>query len=447
MTTITVVGLGPADEKYLTAEVASCLADSTPNLFRTTRHPGAKGQRVDESFDEIYELAERIEDVYRRIVDTLIDRARTTGPVTYVVPGSPLVAESTVALLRATAEVTDDITVHVLPALSYVDLCWAALGVDPHEVATTLINAHEFRKQAGGVGTAMLVAQCDSPFVVSEIKLSYDEETPEYGIVLQRLGLHDELVTTCSWAELDRVITPDHLTTLWIPPSEARVGVELLRVDEMARRLRAECPWDAEQTHASLCRYVVEEAYELVDVIEAPVDEGDIDDNHLVEELGDVFYQVFAHAAIASEEGRFTIGDVARALCDKYIERHPHVYGDVVAESADDVVKTWESNKQQEKGRESVLDGVPRSLPALLLAEKMLARAARLGLDASLLPGGDKAGDGSPEDLLGAQLFRLVQDARSSELSAESALRKVVTEFTEAVRKAERVQTESTKPR
>ncbi len=179
-------------------------------------------------------------------------------------------------------------------------------------------------------------------------------------------------------------------------------------------RLRAPggCAWDRDQTHASLVQYLVEESAELVEAIESG------DDDELVEELGDVLYQVLFHADIASEAGRFTLEDVAAHMTQKMVGRHPHVFGDVVAETPDAVVATWESVKAVEKAhRTSVLEGIPAGMPALALADKVLGRAATVGVTV------EPVRVPATEDELGAQLLALVAGARGAGLDAERALR------------------------
>lgn len=137
------------------------------------------------------------------------------------------------------------------------------------------------------------------------------------------------------------------------------------------------CPWDKEQTHQSLKPYLIEETYEVLDAIDQN------DDGEIVEELGDLLLQVVFHSQIASEEKRFTIDDVAGAITDKLIRRHPHVFGDVQADTPDEVVKNWEAIKASEKPTQkaSLLDGVARHLPALFRAQKLQEKAARVGFD------------------------------------------------------------------
>jgi XTP/dITP diphosphohydrolase len=187
------------------------------------------------------------------------------------------------------------------------------------------------------------------------------------------------------------------------------------------------CAWDREQTHESLVRYLLEESHELVDAIEA----GGRDE--LIEELGDVLYQVIFHADIAAEAGLFTIEDVAAHMTAKMIGRHPHVFGDATAATAADVVGVWDEAKRSEKPhRTSALDGVPQAMPSLLLADKLLGKAEKLGVDAvdewstgGAVSRSTTASSGSPasEAELGDILFQLVVSARANGLDAERALR------------------------
>jgi len=209
----------------------------------------------------------------------------------------------------------------------------------------------------------------------------------------------------------------------------ARPHPELDQLIAVLEYLRAPggCAWDREQTHASLVRYLVEETHELIDAIEAG------DDDELVEELGDVLYQVVFHSDIAAEEGRFTLEDVARHMRRKMVGRHPHVFGDAVADTADAVTARWDDLKRTEKPhRDSVLDGVPSGMPALALADKVLGKAAQVGVARAAAP---VPGD---EDALGEALLAIVAGARVDGLDPERALRAAVRRLGEDVRAAER---------
>ena len=160
-------------------------------------------------------------------------------------------------------------------------------------------------------------------------------------------------------------------------------GARLLDLVTVMDRLRTDCPWDREQTHRSLARYLLEESYETLEAIERD------DLTHLCEELGDLLLQILFHARIAAEapaESAFDIDDVAAGIVAKLVHRHPHVFGDLEALDAESVERNWERLKAAENGRGSVLDGVPLGLPALALADKVLGRAARAGIDMGAHP-------------------------------------------------------------
>ncbi|MBR21632.1 MAG: nucleoside triphosphate pyrophosphohydrolase [Leifsonia sp.] len=191
------------------------------------------------------------------------------------------------------------------------------------------------------------------------------------------------------------------------------------------------CAWDAEQTHESLVQYLVEESHELIEAIE----HGSRED--MLEELGDVLYQVLFHAdiAAASAEHPFTIEDVAAATTAKMVGRHPHVFGDVVADTAEDVAANWETWKRQQKpARTSVLDGVPAGLPALARAEKVLGRAQSVSADTAVDEGEQALED---EAELGHRLLSLVAAGRAQGLDAERALRAAVRDLESRIRAAE----------
>jgi XTP/dITP diphosphohydrolase len=245
---------------------------------------------------------------------------------------------------------------------------------------------------------------------------------------------HDDVVWLASDEEAGRL--PTELATALVDrPSEVVGDVEvevlhgsydvpgarLLDLVTVMDRLRSECPWDQQQTHRSLATYLLEETYETLEAIES----GDY--GHLREELGDLLLQVYFHARIAAEAGDegFTIDDVAAGIVDKLVHRHPHVFAGRDVLDADEVNRNWETLKAAEKGRGSVLEGVPLGLPALALADKVVGRAARVGVT----PAGSAT--------LGERLLTLVVEARAAGADPEQELREAVRRLTEAVRAAE----------
>ena len=217
----------------------------------------------------------------------------------------------------------------------------------------------------------------------------------------------------------------------------------MTNLDELiatAKKLRAPggCPWDAEQTHQSLTKYLIEESYELVEAIESGSRE------QIIEELGDVLYQVVFHSDLAQAGSlgeSFSIQDVAELSIKKMKGRHPHVFGTpeelarYKASNGEEVMQNWEAHKQREKPeRESVLDGIPKALPSLMLADKVIGKAQSLGVLGTEEPGSIEIAD---EDQLGALLLALVLAAKSKGLDAERALRESVRELEVEIRQFE----------
>ncbi len=433
---VRVVGLGPGGSDLVTAGTLELLAGDGPTFLRTTRHPAASVVPVDAvSFDDVYERAERIDDVYREIVETLVAAASQHGSVVYAVPGSPVVAEHTVELLVADARVTAELH----PALSFLDLTWVRLGVDPVEQGVRLVDGHRFEVEAAGERGPLLVGQCDSRFVLSDIKLSVDDGPDEPVVVLQRLGLPDELIVEVSWDDLDRSIEPDHLTSLWIPRLGAPVASDVARFEELMRELRTSDPWKAAQTHDSLKRFLLEEAYEVLEAIDAYDPDSGEGAEELTSELGDLLYQVVFHAALGTEAGWFDLSDVARAIHDKLVSRNDDLVratdGRPEDAGVDGAISVWEATKRTEQGRDSAFDGIPHALPALTRAMKVQRKAEALGLDGGAealgLDGGpdegtDALGLDDPSDVeeVGRVLATVVDRARRAGVDPEDALRR-----------------------
>jgi tetrapyrrole methylase family protein / MazG family protein len=378
--------------------------------LRTREHPSAAAFLDVPSYDVFYERALSFEDLYQSIADDLVSLAArsASGEVVYAVPGSPIVAERTVELLLG----RDDVTVILEPAVSVIDLACAALGRDPMAGGLRVVDALGSINDFRGPGP-LLILQTYSP----EILASVSDRLPPTGYVtvLHHLGLEDEVITSLRANELASFESADHLTSLWV--EEFRdAGVAMADLVDLVRRLRAECPWDQEQTHASLTKHLLEEAYETVDALEAFVAmeaRGEDDDAliaHVEEELGDLLVQVVLHAELGDEEGNFNFASIADALRDKLIHRHPHVFGDLTASTADEVAARWEVLKRQEKGRESVVDGVVWQMPALTLYAKLLRKAAMVDVALS-----------SEESSLAVALEALRTLSRNSALDATIA--------------------------
>jgi tetrapyrrole methylase family protein/MazG family protein len=441
MARVVVVGLGPGDAAHVTRRTLD-LIDRIPRRYlRTSRHPSAHLVTSAVSFDDVYEAADTFEDVYAEIAERLVAAALDHGEVLYAVPGSPLVLERTVRRLRTDPRVE----CVVEPAMSFLDLAYARLGIDPVEVGVTLIDGHEFATAAAGNSGPMLVAHTHANWVLSDIKLAVESATGDEAVViLQGLGTEQEIVTHTTWADLDRTIEADHLTCIYISHLGAPVGSELVRFHELTRTLREQCPWDQQQTHHSLVRYLLEETYEVVDALEALDPDDPTTDDALVEELGDLLYQIEFHATIAEQEGRFTMADVARGVHDKLVRRHPHVFGDTIADDPDTVVANWDAIKRAEKGRTSVFEGVPSSQPSLSYAFAVQRKAAKVGFDwpdvdgalpkvaeeaAEVRAAADAGDELQVHAEVGDLLFAVVNVARHLGVEPEAALRVATQKF------------------
>ena len=206
----------------------------------------------------------------------------------------------------------------------------------------------------------------------------------------------------------------------------------LIRLAEVMDRLRSPggCPWDSEQTHESLLKYLLEESYEFIESVEND------DRKHMREELGDLLLQVYFHSRIAEEDANdpFSIDDVARGIAEKLISRHPHVFGDTKVENSSDVLENWEKIKNKEKGRTSAHDGVPIGQPALPLAAKLIYRAEKNHLPIPEIPEGKMNPDA---ETIGEELMRIISLAVQNGIDPEVALRKAALAFRNSIGEAE----------
>lgn len=284
-------------------------------------------------------------------------------------------------------------------------------------------------------GADRVLASADHPVAGAVRAAGHPVEVLPDAVVPELAGSEQKIVWLATDDEADRL--PGELASLIVDRPDAGdvevlhasydvPGARLLDLVTVMDQLRLHCPWDREQTHRSLARYLLEECYELLEAI----DTGDT--VHLREELGDLLLQVYFHARIAAEEpDGFDVDDVAADIVDKLVHRHPHVFArseGAGAPSLGEVEASWETLKASEKSRASVLDGVPMALPALALADKVLGRAAKAGVAPPALPV-----DGD----LGDRLLALVAEARAAGVDPEQALRDAVRRVVTSVRAAE----------
>ncbi len=439
MHTITIFGLGAGELDQLPLGVYRKLKAAETLVVRTDQHPAVDELREEgvqlSSFDDVYESNDAFGAVYETIVSRLLEMAEN-GPVTYAVPGHPLVAERTVQLLIE-EEKAGNAKLDIAGGSSFLDPVFTALRIDPIE-GFQLLDATDLHQDAVMMEQHVLIGQVYDAFVASDVKLTllekYDVEHPV--TIVTAAGTAAEQVRTVPLVELDRSTEIDNLTTVYVPPVTEQTGrlKEWQTFRAIIAKLRSPegCPWDREQTHESLKRYLIEEAHEVIDAIDRQDDEG------LVEELGDVLLQVFLHAQIGEDEGYFSIEDVLFAVGDKMIRRHPHVFGETDAADAEEVLANWQTIKAAEKPeRTSLLDGQALTGSSLLTSFNYQKAAARVGFDWDDVSGAfakfeeewqefkDEVADGTQDtrtDELGDVFFTLVNIARFLKLSPEEAM-------------------------
>lgn len=440
---IVIVGLGPGDPGMLTREAWQVLAAADAVWLRTQRHPTVAGLPdgpVYHSFDALYEAHDTFAAVYTAIVEELLDLARRRETVVYGVPGHPLVGEITVHQLLHRAA-TEGLPTRVVAGVSFIEPLLTALRIDPFATGLQVVDAYDLAAQYHPilcVDLPLVVPQMSGRQLASDVKLTLlNAYPPEHAVsVVSGAGTVEEHVATGPLNELDHVSRGrpkfGDTTTLFVPAMQEAGSVAAYQ--EIIAHLRSPegCPWDREQTHASLRTNLLEETYEVLDAIDAGAA------GKLREELGDLLLQVLFHTQMASEGGSFTLPQIVAGSVQKLVRRHPHVFGDVEAADSETVLRNWEQLKAQERGQAAEdrgpFDGVPETLPALARGQEIQSRAARFGFD---WPTVDSVWDKVEEELdelrsaeqdqqepeLGDVLFSLVNVARWLGVDAESALR------------------------
>ncbi|MCG3086658.1 nucleoside triphosphate pyrophosphohydrolase [Sporosarcina cyprini] len=439
MQTITIIGLGAGDLEQLSLGVYRKIKSLGTIFARTEMHPVVQELREEgvsiESFDFVYEKHDSFEQVYEEITERLLAMA-ADGPVAYAVPGHPLVAERTVQLLIE-KEREGLANLQIVGGNSFLDPIFSALRIDPID-GFQLLDGTDMARDDLNMKQHVLIGQVYDAFIASEVKLSLMEKYAyDHPVtIVTAAGSKEERVRTVPLFELDRETEIDNLTTVYVPPVTEREGrlKEWSAFREIIAALRAPdgCPWDREQTHESLKRYLIEEAHELIQAIDEEDDEG------IIEELGDVLLQVFLHAQIGEDDGYFALEDVLQSVGDKMIRRHPHVFGEIDVKNSDEVLANWQDIKQAEKPQKtSQLDGQDRFSSSLLTSFNYQKAAAKVGFDWPDIDGAfEKFAEeweefqvevrgGSKEaqlDELGDVLFTIVNVARFLKLSPEEAM-------------------------
>jgi tetrapyrrole methylase family protein/MazG family protein len=462
---ITLVGLGPGSPDMLTLGALQALKRSKANadllLLRTSRHPVVdwlekqEGIAFDRSFDSVYEAAGSFEQVYQTIADHVFAALDSGRAVLYALPGHPLLGEQSAALLLSQAA-QRDVAVEVIAGSSLLDAVLAACRKEAAELK--LVDAlslpdvtDKYRAQPLRFDPAIvnIVYQVHDQAAASRVKLALLEAyPPDFPVtIVQSAGVVGaERISSVALAQIDHTKHRfDHLTSLLVPPlAENHPPTMDTLADIMAclRDPQKGCPWDREQTPQTLRKYMIEEAYEVLEAMDED------DPRKYAEELGDLLLQVVFHAQLAREADEFTLQDVIRHISEKLIRRHPHVFGDVEAANAEEVLRNWEKIKRAEPGyekRKSVLDGVPKGLPGLMRAQEISKRAAKAGFEWETIEGVFEKLEEEVKELRAAQiennresvaselgdiLFTVVNLARFEKVDAEEALQRMVARFT-----------------
>lgn len=460
---ITIVGLGAGAPSTLSGQAWEALRSGKPVWLRTAIHPTVTALQEAgipfQSFDPLYERAEDFDSLYSQMVEHLLTLAQD-GDIVYAVPGHPLIGEESVRLLLEQAR-GQGVAVRIVGSTSFLEPTLEALGLcitDGVQVIDALSASQYPPEQAMHV----LYYQVYDRFVASDLKLLLMRYYPEEHMVhvVRSAGMSEEQsVQAVPLYQLDRVPV-DHLTSVHVPPLPADDRRDFAGLVHIVARLRGPggCPWDREQTHETLRTYLLEETYEVLDAINTR------DHAKLCEELGDVLLQVVLHAQLASEEGHFDIQDVVHQQCEKLVRRHPHVFGNVQVRDSAEVLRNWERIKAEENNhapRQSVMDGVIPSLPALVFALEVSKRAVKVGFEwpdlqgvldkfreeqvelAEAIAQGDRT---RIEAEIGDLLFTLVNIARHLKVDAEQALHAMVRRFILRFQQMEQIAREQGKP-
>ena len=466
---IIIVGLGPGDPGMIPLKVWEVLNSGVPVYLRTAVHPTVDWLREKgisfESFDHYYQSAATFEEVYGQIARKVLEVAGQ-GTVVYAVPGHPMVAEDSVRLLLELAEQAG-VATKVLPAMSFLDALSASLGLDPCK-GLHIVDALRLDEQQPSPKVGTVVTQVYDRITAGETKLSLMDYYPDEHVVTVVRGAGipgQERLARVPLFELDRLTWIDHLTSLYLEPLGDIALAEDIDLDpagagvattyqsaypldplvEVLAALRAPngCPWDREQNHESLKPYLIEETYEVIDAL----DQGEM--YKICEELGDLLLQIVFHAQIASENEQFDMNDVVDAITEKMLRRHPHVFGTAQVANSQDVLINWDKIKAQEQGEGNApkyyLSNMPKALPALLRAEKVQAKVARVGFDwpdytgalakvqeelKEVLEAIEMGKTTAVKEEIGDLLFAVVNLARLLQIQPEDALAKTIDKFT-----------------
>ena len=380
MKKIYILGFGCGNPQDITLRTIKLLKESNKVYVRTTRHPSAN--ILEEfnieytSFDEKYEKSENFDLLYQEIADTVL--GDESEVISYIVPGSAVFAERAVQLILK--DTTKE--VEIVPAISFLDGIFASLKTDAL-TSFKLVDALSLDEQKIDTTTTNIICQVYDNEVASDVKLKlmeyFSDETPI--TMISAAATDEERIDEIELYELDRYEHIDHLTSIVIPPVPLKHRYASFdSICEVVDTLRSEhgCSWDKAQTHKSLIPHMIEETYEIIDAINE-------DDTYaMCEEIGDMLFHVLLQAKIAEDDFEFNIKDVIHSICKKMVHRHPFVFTDEKHYDGNFSDIKWEELKKEEKEFQTATDSikaVAKSLPPLIYADKVQARAAKANFD------------------------------------------------------------------
>ena len=438
---ITLLGLGPGAPELLSTKAVNWLNTVSEIYVKVTDHPALSAGAVDlvvKTFDDINADSQLLGTVKRKIVSRILDIADKGESVTYAVPGNPLIDDPACQAIYRQAQ-TRAIPVNVIQGIGILDTYMMALGRKASK-SITVISTSELKRLLIPSFSPMipaLILNDSTEDEVKEIKKMLLSTYPESHTVsvIKETGLSEYQAAELPMGGLDQLDVFRKGAALYIPPIGDYASFESFQ--QVIARLRAPdgCPWDREQTHQTLRSSLLEETYEALSALDSN------DSESLKEELGDLLLQILMHAQIATETGEFTMVDVIQGISRKLVYRHPHVFGDEKAESTEIVLQNWEKLKEKErknnhkKGKNGMLDGVPKDYPALSQAQEYQKRVRRVGFDWSDIEGvldkleeeirevQDAETQEEKSAEMGDLLFSVVNLARWYGVDAESALR------------------------
>ena len=443
MQTITIVSLGTGDERLLTREAETALRNASRLVLRTRQHPmvpfltreGIAFETLDALYDECADF-----DTFNLAASVRLMSLSEDEPLCYAVSDASM--DNTVLTLLSV--LPRDASAAVVPGVSHAQRCLALVGA--HPPAMRILAASEFLTLRNTPCEAGLILELNSRECAGEVKLRLSSLLPdewEVTFLYDAARTGEMSAVRIPLYELDRQPAYDHMSAVYVPPApmESRARYDMDDLVNVMTRLRAPdgCPWDREQTHESLLVNLLEESYEFIQAVR----DGDVE--HMYDELGDVLLQVAFHAEIARQHGDFDLTDVTTAICRKMIERHPHIFGAVRADTSEEVLDNWEAIKRRQRGITSTAQAmadVSAGLSALMRAQKVQHKAHKVGFDFPDAPAAlEKVREETqevaqefdlrrdPEAELGDLLFSVVNVCRLCDKSPDIALFEATNRF------------------